>query len=98
MCYFFFFRAEDGIRDLVRSRGRGDVYKRQHLEPLVAAPEVHRPGLAAVGQLDRAVVGEQLIAPVSYTHLTLPTIYSVSISVVAVALKKKTQHKTPEKQ
>src|SRR5450756_1742761 len=26
---------------------------------------------------------------VSYTHLTLPTIYSVSISVVAVALKKK---------
>ena len=25
----FFFRAEDGIRDLVRSRGLGDVYKRQ---------------------------------------------------------------------
>ena len=28
MC-FFFFQAEDGIRDLVRSRGLGDVYKRQ---------------------------------------------------------------------
>ena len=28
----FFFQAEDGIRDLVRSRGLGDVYKRQHLE------------------------------------------------------------------
>ena len=27
MC--FFFQAEDGIRDLVRSRGLGDVYKRQ---------------------------------------------------------------------
>ena len=26
----FFLQAEDGIRDLVRSRGRGDVYKRQH--------------------------------------------------------------------
>ena len=26
---FFFFKAEDGIRDLVRSRGLGDVYKRQ---------------------------------------------------------------------
>ena len=26
---FFFFQAEDGIRDLVRSRGLGDVYKRQ---------------------------------------------------------------------
>ena len=27
----FFFQAEDGIRDLVRSRGLGDVYKRQRL-------------------------------------------------------------------
>ena len=26
---FFVFQAEDGIRDLVRSRGLGDVYKRQ---------------------------------------------------------------------
>ena len=30
----FFFQAEDGIRDLVRSRGLGDVYKRQPLEIL----------------------------------------------------------------
>jgi len=29
--FFFFFQAEDGIRDLVRSRGLGDVYKRQLL-------------------------------------------------------------------
>ena len=29
--WFFFFQAEDGIRDLVRSRGLGDVYKRQEL-------------------------------------------------------------------
>ena len=28
-CYAFFFQAEDGIRYLVRSRGLGDVYKRQ---------------------------------------------------------------------
>ena len=27
--FIFFFQAEDGIRDLVRSRGLGDVYKRQ---------------------------------------------------------------------
>ena len=27
--WIFFFQAEDGIRDLVRSRGLGDVYKRQ---------------------------------------------------------------------
>ena len=30
MCCFFF-QAEDGIRDLVRSGGLGDVYKRQAL-------------------------------------------------------------------
>ena len=29
LVYYFFFQAEDGIRDLVRSRGLGDVYKRQ---------------------------------------------------------------------
>ena len=29
LCRCFFFQAEDGIRDLVRSRGLGDVYKRQ---------------------------------------------------------------------
>ena len=28
----FFFQAEDGIRDLVRSRGLGDVYKRQQFD------------------------------------------------------------------
>ena len=35
VCYVFsvfFFQAEDGIRDLVRSRGLGDVYKRQVVE------------------------------------------------------------------
>ena len=32
VCFvFFFFQAEDGIRYLVRSRGLGDVYKRQVL-------------------------------------------------------------------
>ena len=29
MIYLFFFQAEDGIRDVERSRGLGDVYKRQ---------------------------------------------------------------------
>src|SRR5665811_103486 len=35
MFFFFFFQAEDGIRDLVRSRGLGDVYKRQTLVRLL---------------------------------------------------------------
>src|SRR5665811_709661 len=34
---FFFFQAEDGIRDLVRSRGLGDVYKRQAVFHVVQA-------------------------------------------------------------
>ena len=32
LCVVLFFQAEDGIRDLVRSRGLGDVYKRQRVE------------------------------------------------------------------
>ena len=34
----FFFQAEDGIRDLVRSRGLGDVYKRQALDMANGTP------------------------------------------------------------
>mgnify|MGYP003381611256 CR=1 FL=1 len=44
---FFFFQAEDGIRDLVRSRGLGDVYKRQVQPglPTVVTPSL-RSGVA----------------------------------------------------
>ena len=43
----FFFQAEDGIRDLVRSRGLGDVYKRQEGVGL-AGLSASVPGLHAV--------------------------------------------------
>ena len=53
----FFFQAEDGIRDVERSRGLGDVYKRQKLDrtqlirvitnlvknAIQAVPEVENP-------------------------------------------------------
>ena len=39
---WFFFQAEDGIRDLVRSRGLGDVYKRQALG-LIARWQARHP-------------------------------------------------------
>ena len=51
---FFFFQAEDGIRYLVRSRGLGDVYKRQvgHLGAVLRGPRraVHErhPGGRAI--------------------------------------------------
>jgi len=41
MCKCFFFKAEDGIRDLVRSRGLGDVYKRQAMMQLQVMCVVH---------------------------------------------------------
>mgnify|MGYP003381361987 CR=1 FL=1 len=39
MFCIFFFQAEDGIRDLVRSRGLGDVYKRQRQKPVLYAKD-----------------------------------------------------------
>eukprot|EP00831_Metopus_contortus_P002420 TRINITY_DN10892_c0_g1_i5.p1 TRINITY_DN10892_c0_g1~~TRINITY_DN10892_c0_g1_i5.p1 ORF type:complete len:107 (-),score=38.81 TRINITY_DN10892_c0_g1_i5:93-413(-) len=35
---FFFFQAEDGIRDVERSRGLGDVYKRQGINAEYMGP------------------------------------------------------------
>ncbi len=36
-CLCFFFQAEDGIRDTDRSRGLGDVYKRQDYKGIACA-------------------------------------------------------------
>ena len=47
---FFCFQAEDGIRDLVRSRGLGDVYKRQgRVDQTVNQRQQERRRLAAAG-------------------------------------------------
>ena len=75
ICYlfFFFFQAEDGIRYRVRSRGLGDVYKRQGLrrhrrhERSGQALRALRSIADSVGRVKVNMV------PVSYTHLTLPT-------------------------
>ena len=48
----FFFQAEDGIRDLVRSRGLGDVYKRQASFRAIRAAR-HR-GSSRTSRWDRA--------------------------------------------
>ena len=70
----FFFQAEDGIRDLVRSRGLGDVYKRQRAMSTVVLTQ----GVGLPGELQTGLLAERMGAPftvgaVSYTHLTLPT-------------------------
>eukprot|EP00657_Telonema_sp_P-1_P002765 TRINITY_DN16410_c0_g1_i1.p1 TRINITY_DN16410_c0_g1~~TRINITY_DN16410_c0_g1_i1.p1 ORF type:complete len:110 (-),score=16.84 TRINITY_DN16410_c0_g1_i1:162-491(-) len=100
---FFFFQAEDGIRDLVRSRGLGDVYKRQLMNISLTARHFEASQnlkdfcTDSVDKLtlfyDRIVSCDIILEPtpsdkapqkvdliikaVSYTHLTLPTIYSV---------------------
>ena len=69
----FFFQAEDGIRDLVRSRGLGDVYKRQARDfGFETAMQNAMSGRSDVGRVDMARTSVGHIA-VSYTHLTLPT-------------------------
>ena len=82
---FFFFQAEDGIRDLVRSRGLGDVYKRQILNlgfslqksaPLdlrVNTFLTKRNQVLEILSQEGIAAHETPYSPVSYTHLTLPT-------------------------
>ena len=70
---FFFFQAEDGIRDLVRSRGLGDVYKRQ-LEGYENHPDAGTVNFESFDKfLGEGGTKEEWVATVSYTHLTLPT-------------------------
>ena len=69
----FFFQAEDGIRDLVRSRGLGDVYKRQVYTNLSNGGQGIFSSKTTFTRKDIALSNATLDSPVSYTHLTLPT-------------------------
>ena len=73
----FFFQAEDGIRDAQESRGLGDVYKRQQelmeSEVRVEIKKWRNRRSNDANALLWAICNDT----VSYTHLTLPTIYSV---------------------
>ena len=70
--HFVFFQAEDGIRDLVRSRGLGDVYKRQHVGHVGV-----RHVLFGAEQKRRAQVGGQCVHcaehALSLIHISEPT-------------------------
>ena len=93
MFIVFFFQAEDGIRDLVRSRGLGDVYKRQAL------------GLGARRRLDagdvavdeRRDVGHRLLDDVPHPCLLYTSDAADQRSSVDLGgpriIKKKTKHR-----
>ena len=69
---WFFFQAEDGIRDLVRSRGLGDVYKRQAPGGATGATNINIRGLNSITGRNQPLIILDGIPTVSYTHLTLP--------------------------
>ena len=65
-CVLFLFQAEDGIRDIVRSRGLGDVYKRQlpiaklNRTPMSGSPDSVTPTLCSI-RSEEGIVGLSLI-------------------------------------
>ena len=71
--FLFFFQAEDGIRYLVRSRGLGDVYKRQAYARATARLADIKARLRKDGSNFEDVARGYSDDTVSYTHLTLPT-------------------------
>ena len=66
--FFVFFQAEDGIRDLVRSRGLGDVYKRQGFDDAQRLRRERRVIVDRVVDLQaRRMLGEQAMRCLLYT-------------------------------
>mgnify|MGYP003377684727 CR=1 FL=1 len=66
-----FFQAEDGIRDLVRSRGLGDVYKRQILR--------HDPDKIMVGEIRDAETAQIAIQAALTGHLVFTTVHANNV-------------------
>ena len=78
MCSSCFFQAEDGIRDLVRSRGLGDVYKRQvygyALQAIMIYPVFY---LANQPELSKIAAAYLLMTiPLGITYGPLPALYA----------------------
>ena len=69
----FFFQAEDGIRDLVRSRGLGDVYKRQRYASAMVTTASYLLICYWQSLTPALLLNKHYFVSVSYTHLTLPT-------------------------
>ena len=95
---FLFFQAEDGIRDLVRSRGLGDVYKRQVQRVYVQAQPVTIHAADVRGELvqhgTHAVAADRL-GCLLYTSDAADERSSVDLGGRRIIKKKKkTQKKT----
>src|SRR5674536_376385 len=95
MCWvvvlFFFFQAEDGIRDAQESRGLGDVYKRQAIcLRVVFLTMVFPPVFNAV----TTKLARILTRSLSLIHISEPTrLLSISYAVFCLKKKKKKPNK-----
>ena len=67
MC--FFFQAEDGIRDLVRSRGLGDVYKRQDMSLVHAVMEARTDWCIEIYKRAAELGAELIVMGLSLIHI-----------------------------
>ena len=92
MSFVFFFQAEDGIRDLVRSRGLGDVYKRQIVREQMAAESQERLQILmdknSLGTLERDEANELCLL---YTSDAADERSSVDLGGRRIIKKKKTE-------
>eukprot|EP00658_Telonema_sp_P-2_P070811 TRINITY_DN60205_c0_g1_i1.p1 TRINITY_DN60205_c0_g1~~TRINITY_DN60205_c0_g1_i1.p1 ORF type:complete len:545 (-),score=141.29 TRINITY_DN60205_c0_g1_i1:173-1807(-) len=64
LLFFFFFQAEDGIRDAQESRGLGDVYKRQELDSVAQSCGIQGP-LYAKAQAQQLTEAHGTFLPVT---------------------------------
>ena len=81
-CFFFFFQAEDGIRDAQESRGLGDVYKRQEsLTPGLYRYVALEHSLLPI-RLDANIEGEITEATLKQAQITYSAVTFIWVAVV----------------
>ena len=83
---FFFFQAEDGIRDRSPSRGLGDVYKRQGLGCAPIYPSIiHSTPEHFGADRSQAVIGIQM-ASAYVGNLAMPPLFGLLANNITPAL------------
>ena len=82
--FFFFFQAEDGIRDFCLSRGLGDVYKRQMQTISEYRTGAGSAPLISSGYSKINLFGEEMVTSCGVAALALRTLRDAGIEVVLI--------------
>ena len=67
--FFFFFQAEDGIRDAQESRGLGDVYKRQPIKIPAAGKSFSITSIPFSSRPRKKASGSNAVKRLSLIHI-----------------------------